>query len=66
MHTSAYCIFAQNAEEFEKGISASQYQKLTSTSKATATRHLGDLLAKECVEKLGGGGRSTRYKLVVS
>jgi Fic family protein len=48
---------------FENGISAAQYQKVAKVSKATATRHLADLLAKGCVEKLPGGGRSTRYQL---
>ena len=31
-----------------------------------ATRHLSDLLAKGCLEKLPGGGRSTRYQVVGS
>ena len=48
---------------FELGISASQYQKVTRVSKATATRHLADLLAKKCLQKLPGGGRSTRYEI---
>lgn len=48
---------------FELGISASQYQKVAKVSKATATRHLSELMAKECLEKLPGGGRSTRYKI---
>ena len=48
---------------FEQGISASQYQKVAKVSKATATRHLTDLLAKNCIEKLAGGGRSTRYQI---
>ena len=48
---------------FEQGISASQYQKVAKVSKATATRHLADLLAKGCIEKLAGGGRNTRYKI---
>jgi Fic family protein len=48
---------------FEAGISASQYKKITKVSKATATRHLTDLLAKGCLEKLAGSGRSTRYKI---
>ncbi|MFK4753605.1 Fic family protein [Oceanobacter antarcticus] len=47
---------------FENGISASQYQKVAKVSKATATRHLADLLAKGCIKKLPGGGRSTRYR----
>lgn len=48
---------------FELGISASQYQKVAKVSKATATRHLSDLLKRECLEKLPGGGRSTRYQI---
>ena len=48
-------------KEFVEGISASQYQKVAKVSKATATRHLSYLLEKSCIEKLPGGGRSTRY-----
>ncbi len=48
---------------FEHGISASQYQKVAKVSKATATRHLSDLLEKACVVKLEGGGRNTRYQI---
>lgn len=48
---------------FEEGISASQYQAVAKVSKATATRHLADLLAKGCLVRLPGGGRSTRYKV---
>lgn len=48
---------------FEQGISASQYQKVTKVSKATATRHLTDLLNKNCIEKCPGGGRNTRYQI---
>ncbi|WP_422412765.1 MULTISPECIES: Fic family protein [unclassified Endozoicomonas] len=48
---------------FESGISASQYQKVAKVSKATATRHLSYLLNKGCIEKLPGGGRSTRYQV---
>jgi len=47
--------------DFELGISAGQYQKVAKVSKATATRHLSHLLDKNCLEKLPGGGRSTRY-----
>ncbi len=46
---------------FEQGINATQYQAVTKVSKATATRHLSDLLAKHCIVRLPGGGRSTRY-----
>lgn len=48
---------------FEHGISASQYQRVAKISKATATRHLSDLLEKECIVKLEGGGRNTRYQI---
>ena len=49
---------------FEEGISAAQYQTVAKVSKATATRHLGDLLEKGCIVRLPGGGRSTRYQIV--
>ncbi|MFQ3788987.1 MarR family transcriptional regulator [Halomonas sp. A29] len=49
----------QNFENgFEGGISAAQYQKVAKVSKATATRHLSDLLAKGCLEKLPGEGEA--------
>ena len=50
-----------SAVEFESGIAAKHYMALAKVSKATATRELADLLAKGCIEKLPGGGRSTRY-----
>lgn len=46
---------------FEHGINASQYQKVAKVSKATATRHLTDLLEKGLLKKTEQGGRSTRY-----
>lgn len=52
------------AKGFEHGISAAQYQAVAKVSKATATRHLADLLEKRLLEKLEGGGRSTRYRVV--
>lgn len=48
---------------FLQGISAAQYQKVAKVSKATATRHLTDLLEKGCLIKLQGGGRNTRYQV---
>jgi Fic family protein len=48
---------------FEDGISAAQYQAVAKVSKATATRHLSDLLEKGCIVRLPGGGRSTRYQI---
>ncbi len=50
---------------FLQGISASQYQKVAKVSKATATRHLVDLLEKGCLEKMPGGGRNTRYQIKI-
>lgn len=48
---------------FEGGISAAQYQAVAKVSKATATRHLAELLEKGCLERMSGGGRSTRYRI---
>ncbi|MBF8670077.1 Fic family protein [Pseudomonas putida] len=48
---------------FEEGINAAQYQAVAKVSKATATRHLTDLLDKACLVRLPGGGRSTRYRI---
>lgn len=48
---------------FEQGLSAGQYQAVAKVSKATATRHLAELLEKGCLRRLPGGGRSTRYKI---
>jgi Fic family protein len=48
---------------FEHGISAGQYQTVAKVSKATATRHLAELLEKDCLQRLPGGGRSTRYQI---
>lgn len=48
---------------FEAGISAAQYQAVAKVSKATATRHLAELLNKGYLIRLPGGGRSTRYQI---
>ncbi len=50
-------------EEFLQGINASKYMRLARVSKATATRELVDLLQKEYLLKMPGGGRSSRYSL---
>ena len=52
-----------NSNQFDEGISAGQYQKIAKVSKATATRHLTDLLTLGCLKKLPVGGRSTKYVL---
>jgi Fic family protein len=50
-------------EGFEGGLSATKYKGLAKVSKATATRHIQELLGKGCIVKLAGGGRSTRYEI---
>lgn len=49
--------------DFELGINATQYQRVAKVSKATATRHLTNLVEQNLLEKLPGGGRSTRYMI---
>ncbi|MDN3638763.1 Fic family protein [Simiduia curdlanivorans] len=53
-------------EEFIQGINASKYQALAKVSKSSATRELADLVQKKCINKLPGGGRSTRYELAIA
>jgi Fic family protein len=48
---------------FEGGLTAGKYQRMAKVSKATATRHITDLLEKQCICKLEGGGRSTHYEI---
>ncbi|WP_414928565.1 Fic family protein [Pseudomonas sp. IT-P74] len=48
---------------FENGISAAHYQAAAKVSKATATRHLAELMMKGYLKRLPGGGRSTRYQI---
>lgn len=48
---------------FRGGLTASKYINLAEVSKATATRHLQDLLDKHCIVKRQGGGRSTSYDI---
>lgn len=49
---------------FEGGMNARKYVSIASTSKATATRDLRELVQKGIFEPIGGG-RSIRYKLLV-
>lgn len=49
---------------FEGGMNARKYTGITGTSKATATRDLQDLVEKE-IFSAAGGGRSTKYLLVL-
>lgn len=52
-------------EEFSQGIHARKYQSLAKISKPTATRDLAELVEKGCLYKLPGGGRSTRYAVLL-
>jgi len=49
---------------FEGNLAARNYRTLAKTTKATASRDLEDLLQKGVLQRLAGGGRSTRYDLV--
>lgn len=51
--------------DFEQRINAAQYQRVAKVSKATATRHLSALVEQGVLEKLPGGGRSTRYQVCI-
>lgn len=51
--------------DFEDGFGARHYKSIVDVSKATATRHLADLKEKGVIESLPGGGRSTRYQVVM-
>lgn len=51
---------------FEDGITASKYQVVARVAKATATRHLADLLEKGLLVRLPGGGSRTRYQVAIT
>lgn len=55
-------MFLEGPSGFEGGMTASKYSRLTRVSKATATRHLTDLV-KVGALVVSGQGRSTRYHL---
>lgn len=57
-------MLQEGSDGFEGGMNARKYMAITGTSKATATRDLQDLLAKEIVIQIGSG-RSIRYQLVI-
>ncbi|WP_252178156.1 Fic family protein [Endozoicomonas sp. 4G] len=56
-------VFKAGPDGFEFGVSAKKYMGMTGCSKATATRDLGDLVEKGCLNRMPGGGRSARYNL---
>lgn len=51
------------ADGFEGKLNARKYMSIAGVSKATATRHLQELLDKQCIVKCEGGGRSTHYDI---
>ena len=48
---------------FEGGLSTRKYMGMAKTSRATAWREIEDLLQKEILRALPGGGRSTAYEV---
>ncbi len=58
-------IFSAGRKGFEGGISTHKYESITKCSNRTASRDLSDLLEKGIITSLQGGGRSTRYELVI-
>tara|TARA_R110002050_G_scaffold188455_7_gene322898 strand:+ start:2022 stop:3002 length:981 start_codon:yes stop_codon:yes gene_type:complete len=57
-------MLEEGYQGFEGGMNARKYISITSTSKATATRDLQELVQKGIFESIGGG-RSARYNLLV-
>lgn len=55
--------FDAGNEGFEHGMSAKKYMSMAGCSKATATRDLTNLLELECIARLPGEGKNTRYQL---
>jgi Fic family protein len=58
-------IFKAGKEGFPNGISAQKYSALAKCAKATATRDLGDLVAKGCL-RVEGIGRGVRYFITLN
>ena len=48
---------------FEGGLSTRKYMSMTKTSRTTAWREIEDLLQKNLLQALPGGGRSTAYEV---
>jgi len=58
-------VFAEGRKGFEGGITTKKYEAITKCPNRTASRDLSDLVAKGIITSLPGGGRTTRYELVV-
>jgi Fic family protein len=57
-------MLEEGHQGFEGGMNARKYVSIASTSKATATRDLQDLVGKGIFKPIGGG-RSTRYEIKI-
>jgi len=58
-------VFAEGRKCFEGGITTKKYEALTKCPNRTASRDLSDLVAKGIIIPLPGGGRTTRYELMI-
>ncbi len=58
-------VFAEGRKGFEGGITTRKYEAITKCPNRTASRDLSDLVAKGILIPLPGGGRITRYELVI-
>lgn len=58
-------MLEHDEDNFLGGMNAKKYQSISQTSKATATRHLQDLVEKEILVAKNGG-RSTQYQVNLS
>lgn len=58
-------MMREGPDGFTGGISAKKYTSITGCSKATATRDLTELSGLGILKQLPGGGRSTRYEIVL-
>jgi Fic family protein len=56
-------LFDAGVDGFEGKLNARKYMSIAGVSKATATRHLQEMLDKQCIIKCEGGGRSTHYDI---
>lgn len=58
-------VFAEGIKGFEGDISNRKYEGICRCSRATAYRDLAEMLKMGVLEQLPGGGRSTRYRIVM-
>lgn len=58
-------VFAEGINGFEGDISNRKYEGICRCSRVTAYRDLAEMLKMGVLEQLPGGGRSTRYRIVM-